>query len=121
MTKPENKELSSLIQNAKDISAVAFWWLAVPAYITVMLMMKSIYMPGTSLISNLKQLATSQQYIYIVFFIVSPLVLILVNILTIRNIYNLSGRPKSLNFLEGIWVNALLIVISALVLIIYSL
>lgn len=113
--------LSNAIINAKDKSVVSFWWLSIPIFITAMLMMKSIYMPGTSLISNLNDLAASQQYIYIVFFIVSPLVLILVNILTIRKIYVLSGSPKSLNFLEGVWVNVLMIVLSVLILIIYSL
>jgi hypothetical protein len=119
MKKTENKELSNAIKNAKDIAAVGFWWLSVPVYLTVMLMMKSIYMPGTSLISNLKELAGSQQYIYIVFFIASPLMLILVNILTVRKIYILSG--KSMNFLQDVWVNVLMVVITVLVLIIYSL
>ncbi len=127
MKKPEVSNLkhedmlANAIINAKDKSAVSFWWLSIPLFITAMLMMKSIYMPGTSLISNLNDLAASQKYIYIVFFIISPLVLIVVNILTIRNIYVLSGRPKSLNFLEGIWVNVLMIVLSVLILIIYSL
>lgn len=113
--------LSNAIINAKDKSVVSLWWLSIPLFITAMLMMKSIYMPGTSLISNLNQLAASQKYIYIIFFIVSPLVLIIVNVLSVRNIYVLSGRPKSLNFLEGVWVNVLIIVLSVLILIIYSL
>jgi hypothetical protein len=113
--------LSNAISNAKDKSVVSLWWLSIPLFITAMLMMKSMYMPGTSLISNLKELAASQRYIFIVFFIASPLVLILVNILTIRKIYVLSGSPKSLNFLEAVWVNVLMIVLSVLILIIYSL
>lgn len=113
--------LAKAIINARDKSVVSLWWLSIPVFITAMLMMKSIYMPGTSLISNLNDLASSQKYIYIIFFIVSPLVLIIVNIQTIRNIYILSGKPKSLNFLESVWVNVVMVVLSVLVLIIYSL
>lgn len=113
--------LSIAITGAKDKSVVSLWWLSIPLFITAMLTMKSIYMPGTSLISNLNELAASQRYIYIIFFIVSPLVIILVNILTVRKIYVLSGSPKSLNFLEGVWVNLLMIGLSVLILIIYSL
>jgi hypothetical protein len=113
--------LSKAIINAKDSSVVGLWWLSIPAFITVMLMMKSIYMPGTSIISNLNELAASERFIYILFFVVSPLVLIVVNILTIRKVYQLSGSPKSLNFLGSLWFNVLILLFSVLVLIIYSL
>jgi hypothetical protein len=113
--------LSKAIINAKDSSVVGLWWLSIPAFITVMLMMKSIYMPGTSIISNLNELAASERFIYILFFVVSPLVLIVVNILTIRKVYRLSGSPKSLNFLGSLWFNVLILLFSVLVLIIYSL
>ena len=66
MKKPEVSNLkhedmlANAIINAKDKSAVSFWWLSIPLFITAMLMMKSIYMPGTSLISNLNDLAASR-------------------------------------------------------------
>jgi hypothetical protein len=113
--------LLNAVKNAKDISVVGLWWLSVPAFITAMLMMKSVYMPGTTIISGINELATTQRYIYLLFFVVSPLVLIVVNILTIRKVYQLSGNPKSLNFLGSVWFNVLILLFSVLVLFIYSL
>jgi hypothetical protein len=127
MTKPEIHQLkhedmlAHAIINAKDKSVVGWWWLSVPLFIIMMLLMKSFYMPGTSLITSIHELAGKEKYISLIFFLIAPLVLILVNILTIRKIYFLSGSPKSMNFLENVWFNVLIIVISVLILIIYSL
>jgi hypothetical protein len=127
MKKPEISQLkhedllSKAIINAKDKSVVSWWWLSVPIFIVMMLLMKSEFMPGTSLISNMHELETNQKLISIVFFLISPLSLILVNALTIKKIHFLSGSPKSLNFLEAVWFNILIIAVSACILIIYSL
>jgi len=127
MTKPEIHQLkhedmlAHAIINAKDKSVVGWWWLSVPLFIIMMLLMKSFYMPGTSLITSIHELAGKEKYISLIFFLIAPLVLILVNILTIRKIYFLSGSPKSMNFLENVWFNVLIIVITVLILIIYSL
>jgi hypothetical protein len=127
MEKPEihnlkhEEILSRAIINAKDKSVVSWWWLSVPFFIILMLMMKSTFMPGTSLISNMHELENSQRFISVVFFLISPILLIIVNILTIRRIHFLSGSPKSLNFLEAVWFNVLIIAASALIIIIYSL
>ena len=127
MTKPEITHLkhedllAAAIINAKDKSVVSFWWLSVPVFIILMLMMKSLYMPGSTLISNLHDLAIRQKYISLVFFLVAPIVLIIFNVFSIRKVYFLSGSPKSINFLEIVWSNVLIIVLSILVLIIYSL
>jgi hypothetical protein len=127
MKKPEISQLkhedllSKAIINAKDKSVVSWWWLSVPIFIILMLLMKSKFMPGTSVISNMHELETNQKLISVIFFLISPLGLILVNALTIKKIHFLSGSPKSLSFLEAIWFNILIIVVSACILIIYSL
>ena len=127
MTKPEiphlkhEELLANAIVNAKDKSVVSLWWLSVPLFIILMLLMKTIYMPGTTLKGSLKGLAGSEKYISMVFFLISPLVLILVNAFSIRKIYFLSGNPKVMNFLQAVWHNILMIILSLLVLIIYSL
>jgi hypothetical protein len=126
MTKPEipnfkhEDMLASAIINAKDKSVVGWWWLSVPLFIIMMLLMKSFYMPGTYLITSIHELAGKEKYMLLVFFFIAPLVLIIVNILTIRKIYFLSGSPKSMSFLETVWFNVLIIVLSVLILIIYS-
>jgi len=113
--------LSGAIINAKDKSVVSWWWLSVPIFILLMLMMKSTFMPGTTLISNMHDLESKQKLISVAFFLVSPLILIIINVLTIRKIHFLSGSPKSLSFLEAVWFNILIIAVSAFILIIYSL
>jgi hypothetical protein len=127
MTKPEiqglkhESMLADAIINAKDKSAVSWWWLSVPVFIILMLMMKSTFMPGTTLLSNMHELEGSQKYMSLIFFLISPLVLIIINAFSIRKIYFLSGSPKSINFLGTIWFNILIIGFSVLILIIYSL
>src|SRR5665811_2056264 len=97
MTKPEiqglkhESMLADAIINAKDKSVVSWWWLSVPVFIILMLMMKSTFMPGTTLISNMHELESSQKYISLIFFLISPLVLIIINAFSIRKIYFLSG------------------------------
>jgi hypothetical protein len=113
--------LSRAIINAKDKSVVSWWWLSVPVFIILMLMMKSTFMPGTTLISNMHELESGQKFISVAFFLISPLLLIIINALTIRKIHFLSGSPKSLNFLEAVWFNILIIVVAALIVLIYSL
>ena len=112
--------LSRSIINAKDKSVVSWWWLSVPIFIILMLLMKSTFMPGTTLISNMHELESKQKFISLVFFLISPLILIIINVLIIRRIHFLSGSPKSINFLEAVWFNILIIAISVLILIIYS-
>jgi hypothetical protein len=127
MGKPEIQNLkhedmlSRSIINAKDKSVVSWWWLSVPVFIILMLMMKSTFMPGTSLISNMHELESSQKYLSLTFFLISPLALIIFNAFTIRKIHFLSGSPKSISFLGTIWVNVLIIVFSLFILLIYSL
>jgi len=113
--------LANAIINAKDKSVVSWWWLSVPLFIITMLLMKTLYMPGTTLVSNIRDLAGKEQYMSLIFFLISPVVLIIVNAFSIRKIYYLSGSLKSMNFLETVWFNILIIVFSGLILLIYLL
>ena len=125
MTKPEIPDLkhedmlASAIINAKDKSIVGWWWLSVPAFVILMLMMKSVFMSGTTLISNIHEMESTQKYMSIIFFLISPLILIIINAFTIKRIHFLSGSPKSVNFLGTVWYNVLIIILSLLILIIY--
>jgi hypothetical protein len=127
MTKPEiphmkhEDMLAKAIVNEKDKSVVSLWWLSVPAFIVLMLVMKSVYMPGTTLVSNMKEMELQNKFVSIVFFLISPIVLILINALSIRKIYFLSGSPKSATFLQFVWLNIMVIVFAVVVLIMYSL
>lgn len=127
MTKPEISHLKhedmlgNAIVNAKDKSVVSLWWLSVPAFIVLMLIMKSIYMPGTTLVSNMNEMAVRNKLVSIVFFLISPVVLIIINALSIKKIYFLSGSPKSATFLQAVWLNIMVIAFAVVVLIMYSL
>jgi hypothetical protein len=127
MTKPEVSQLkhqemlSKAIIKAKEKSVVSWWWLSIPLYIIVMLLMKSVYMPHTTLISGLHELARSNKYSTLFFFLILPVMFIIINFISIRKIYFLSGSPGTINFLQAIWFNVLIIIFSILILIIYSL
>ena len=98
MTKPEMPQLkhenmlANAIINARDKSVVSWWWLSVPVFIILMLMMKSTFMPVTTLISNMHELESSQKYMSLIFFLISPVVLIIINVASIMKIYLLSGN-----------------------------
>ena len=127
MTKPEISHLkhedilSKAIINAEDKSVLSLWWLSVPAFVILMLVMKSIYMPGTTLVSNMNEMAVQNRFASIIFFLISPVALIIINALSIRKIYFLSGSPKSASFLQAVWLNIMVIAFAVVVLIMYSL
>jgi hypothetical protein len=125
MTKPElpdmkhQQMLADAIINARDKSVVSLWWLSIPVFIILMLTMKSLYVPGTTLISNIKALAESENNIYRMFFLIAPLILIIINAFAIKKVYFLSGSPKSFDFIPGVWFNILIIILSLVILSVY--
>ncbi|MFZ0283457.1 MAG: hypothetical protein WAL29_17525 [Bacteroidales bacterium] len=127
MTKPEVNQLKhqdmleKAIANAKDKTALSFWWLIIPLYVISTLLMKSLFMPDTNLISNLHDLTTRQKFVTYIFFLILPIFFILLNIISIRNVFRLSGNPKSIVFLKSVWLNILMILFSILILIVFSL
>ena len=127
MTKPKiphlkhEDMLGNAIANAKDKSVVSLWWLSVPVFIVFMLIMKSVYMHGTTLVSNMKEMEQQNKFVSIIFFLISPLVLIIINAFSIRKIYFLSGSPKSASFLQAAWLNIIVIAFAVMILILYSL
>jgi hypothetical protein len=127
MTKPEvdhlkhEEMLGNAIANAKDKSVVSWWWLAIPLYIIAMLWMKSVYIPETSLISGIHNFIAEQKFMSVTLFLVLPVIFIILNFLSIRKIYFLSGSPKTLKFIGIVWFNVLMIFLCILLLIIYSL
>jgi hypothetical protein len=127
MTKPEISRLkhedmlANAIINAKDKSVLSLWWLSIPLFIIMMLIMKSIYMPGSDLINNIHELAGRQKYVSLIFFLIVPSLLIIFNAFSIRKVYFLSGSPRTIKFLEFVWLNIAIIALSVTILIIYSL
>ncbi len=127
MTKPEVNELkheddlSKVIMKAKARSAVSFWWLCIPLYIIAALIMKSYYAPNGSLIKILHEFTDSKGYTTILLFFILPVLLIVINLLTIKQLYFLYSGLTKAGFLKTIAVPILIIFLSLLVLLIYFL
>jgi membrane protease YdiL (CAAX protease family) len=113
--------LEKAIINAKDKSVLSWWWLTIPLYIIAGFIMKTSYVPGTTLAMNLHELAGREKYFCLLFFLALPLFFIVINFISIRKIYILSGSPKNISILRSVWYNVLIIFASLSVLIIYSL
>jgi hypothetical protein len=125
MTKPQVSELrhqemlANEIIKAKDKSVLNWWWLSISIFMIGALLMKTLFMPQTTLRSNLHELAKTGSFSLMIFFIILPLIVVLINIIAIRRIYFLSGSPKSLNFLKVVWINVLFIIASIIIILIY--
>ncbi len=125
MTKPKIRELkhqdvlAQAIINAKDKSVLSWWWLSISLYILVMLLMKSLYMPKSTWLSNVHEWANKERYFALLLFIVFPVLLITINFISIRKIYISLGRSKSFSYLRAAWFNVSMIIISITILIIY--
>lgn len=127
MTKPEVSQLkhqnmlANAVTKAKDKSVLSWWWLSIPLYILAALLMKSYFITSTTFLSNLNHLISKQKYASVLIFVVLPITFIVINFMSIKKIYFLSGSPKSINFLKAVWINVLIIIASVLILIIYLL
>lgn len=126
MTKPEVTQLkhqnmlANSISKAKDGSVLSLWWLSIPLYIIAVLLMKTVFMPHTTLFSNLHNLTEKNKYSSLLVFLLFPLIFITINIISIRKTYFLLGSAWTVNFFKAVWANILVIICSIIVLIIYS-
>lgn len=125
MTKPAVAELkhqemlTNTIIAAKEKSVLSGWWLSIPLYLLAMLLMKSFFIPATTMFSNLHQLAHQMKYTSILFFVIVPIVFIILNFISIRKIYFFSGSTWSITFLKYVWLNVFIIFVSLVILFIY--
>lgn len=125
MSKPEIKSLqhenilADAITNSKDKSALSFWWIIIPLFVIAAYWMKSYFMPGSSFPSNLKELADKHKYAANLIFILVPAVLIIINLMSIKKLYFLSGSFLSLKLLSAVAVNLLIIFLSFIVVLVY--
>lgn len=127
MTKPQVTQLkhqdmlANAITKAKDKSVLSWWWLSIPIYLIAALFIKTLFMPNTTLISNIHDLTNKEKYSSLLFFLILPIFFIIINSISIRRIFFLSGSPKTLSFLRSVWFNFLIIIASVIILLIYSL
>ncbi len=107
MTKPEVSKLKhqnmleKAIIKAKDKSVLSWWWLSIPLYILAGLLMKSIFMPSTTFGSNLHDLMGKEKYSSILFFLIVPIVFIIINVYEYqRNLLSV-GKPEIIKLFES--------------------
>jgi hypothetical protein len=122
MEKPDVHELKheamlpDIIARTKDRSVVSLWWLFIPLYIIAMLVMKSLYVPNTSLFSFLHDFADQQTSTSVLLFNILPVLLIIINIISVKQLYFLYGSLTKAAFLKIVWSQVFIIIISLLVL-----
>jgi len=127
MSKPEISNLkhqdmlANAITNAKDKSVLSWWWISIPLYIIAALLMKTLFMHHTTVITGIHELTSKSKYISLLLFLVLPAIITILNFTSIRRIYYLLGSPKTFKFIQVVWFNILMIILSVLVLIVYSL
>jgi hypothetical protein len=122
MEKPDVNDLKhaamlpGMISKTKGRSVVSLWWLFIPLYVIATLLMKSFYVPGTSLTSLLHDFASSKTYTSVLLFYILPVLLIIINIASIKQLYFLYGSLTKTGFLKIVWSQLIIIIISLLVL-----
>ena len=125
MTKPQVSQLrhqemlTDAITKAKERSLISWWWIALPLYLLAALLMKSMYMPETTLKSNLHEFKGMNGIASILMFLVLPVIIIIINLFSIRQIHRIS-KNLGLNILfRTVWFNLLLFLMSVAVILIY--
>ena len=111
--------LAKAISQAKQKSALSFWWIIIPLYVIAAFVMKSIFMPKNSFLSNMHGLIDKNGYTAVLIFIVVPAALIITNLWSIKIIYYLSGRSAIKEILCTAGINILITLISIFLIIIY--
>jgi hypothetical protein len=110
--------LPGMIAKTKSRSVVSLWWLLIPLYVIACLLMKSFYVPNTSLTSLLHEFSNEKTYASVLLFYILPALLIIINIISIKQLYFLYGSLTKAGFLKMIWSQLFIIIVSLLVLLI---
>ena len=127
MKKPEVSELkhqeflSAAITKAKDNSALSWWWLIIPMYLIAAFTMKSFFMPQSNLISDIHELKEKHFFTTTLCFLILPMLFSILNLISIRKTFFLSGNPAIISFIKVVWLNVLIIAFSAIILIVFIL
>jgi len=111
--------LAEAISKIKHRNVLNWWWLSIPVYIACMLLMKSYFMPHSTLISNFEEFKLKNKFLSPLLFVAIPILLSAINMLSIRNIYLLSCNPRTFQFVKTVFINIIIIVMSLIILIIY--
>jgi hypothetical protein len=96
MSKPEIKNLqheevlSKIICNAKEQSVLSFWWMSIPVYIIALFIMKTFFMPSSTIVEGLKSFKNNNHFVALFLFVIVPLLLFVLNVQSIKKVYQLT-------------------------------
>lgn len=127
MNKPETgplkhqQMLESAITRIKDHSTLSAWWLCLPLYVLAMLFMKTLYVPESTLISNLADLQARQPLLSVLMFVLVPIGSIILNIVSIKRLLAFSGARNVNEMPLFALLPMLMVIVSILILIVYTL
>ena len=128
LSKPEVKSLkheamvSELVIHMKRKTALSWWWVLFPVYFVAILIMKSFYFPGRNTFDYLAEFIAHYPYFSFLVLGFLPTLTIVINLMTVKKIwfYAVADRP-GIKFLRLTIFPAILILISALVILTYIL
>ena len=128
LSKPEVKNLkhesmiSEQVINMKRKTALSWWWVLFPVYFAAMLIMKSFYFPGRNTFGYLAEFIARYPYFSFLVLGLLPALAIVINLITVKKIwfYAIADRP-GIKFLRLTFFPAILILVSAVVILTYIL
>jgi len=115
---PES-ESKNLISVLNDRSVLCLWWLSIPVYTIAVQYLKTRFLPYSTFYYNMHDLINRERYATLFLFLILPVILIIINSISIRKIYILSNHLNYSRLFWSIATNILLIIISILVILVY--
>jgi hypothetical protein len=119
MSKPEIQDLkhqnmlANQIIHEKRKTALTWWWVVLPLYVTATFVMKSLYFPGAGLFKFLGEFILANGRGSFFLFVLLPLFTIIINIQSIRKLYFYSGDSFDATFILNSLFKLFLIILSA--------
>jgi hypothetical protein len=119
MSKPEIQDLkhqnmlAERIIREKRKTALTWWWVVLPFYVTATFMMKSLYFPGTGLFKFLGEFILTNSKGSFLLFVFLPLFTIIINVQSIWKLYFYSGASINAPFILNSLFKLFLITLSA--------
>lgn len=111
MSKPEIKHLqheellSKIISNAKEYSVLSFWWMSIPVYVIALFIMKTFFMPSSNVLEGLRSFKNDHHLAALLLFFIVPLILCVINLLSIKKLFQLTENISYTFQLKQVWTN----------------
>ncbi len=112
-------ERRKVISSVKDRLTLCLWWLSIPVYTIAIQYMKTWFLPKTIFRFNIHDFLIRERSAAFFMFVILPVLLILINAFSIRDLFKLENAYPKSKPLVLIMVIVLEIIISAAVICIF--